>query len=274
MRNFVKFLIIIILFLDINSIAIGKPLSNNRIISLVPSHTELLYCISSGHEVVGVSDYCNYPPEVIEKAKVGGLQLNIEQILSLQPTLLLDLNSMNKRYEMIFGQLGLNYVNIEIHNLSDVPAAARRIAKILGYPQRSKDFIEKWNKKLADLTANLPEKSPTIYLEIWDKPMQAAGPSSFMGKLLVAAGATNAIQQETDYPVVNSEHIISANPDIILLAYPLPDLESVLKRPGWQNITAAKKKQIFSLNQDLFVRPGPRNLQAIENLKKIIEKSN
>jgi iron complex transport system substrate-binding protein len=102
--------------------------------------------------------------------------------------------------------------------------------------------------------------------------MQAAGRASFMGELLNAAGATNAIKQQTDYPVVNSEHVISANPDIILLAYPLPDLESVLNRPGWKNITAAKNKHIFSLNQDLFVRPGPRNLQALENLKKIIEK--
>ncbi|MGM0598398.1 MAG: ABC transporter substrate-binding protein [Candidatus Rifleibacteriota bacterium] len=271
MRNFVKFLAVLIILLTARGISQAENLSTNRIISLVPSHTELLYAISSGHEIVGVSDYCNYPPEVLNKPKIGGLQLNIEQILSLRPTLLLDLNSMNKRYEMIFRQLGLNYVNIEINKLSDIPAAAKRIAKILGYPKRSTKFLEEWNKKIVNLTANLPKKSPTIYLEIWDKPMQAAGPVSFMGRLLKAAGATNAIKQKTDYPVVNSEHIISANPDIILLAYPLPDLESVLSRPGWQNITAAKNKHIFSLNQDLFVRPGPRNLQGLENLKKIIE---
>lgn len=272
MRNLFKSLIILAVFFNTCFWVQAKSMANNRIISLVPSHTELLYALSSGQEIVGVSDYCNYPEQVADKPKVGGLQLNIEKILSLRPTLLLDLNSMNKRYEMIFRQLGLNYVNIEINKLSDIPAAAEKIAKILGHPQRSKSFIENWNKKIVDLTANPSENAPTIYLEIWDQPMQAAGRASFMGELLNAAGATNAIKQQTDYPVVNSEHVISANPDIILLAYPLPDLESVLNRPGWKNITAAKNKHIFSLNQDLFVRPGPRNLQALENLKKIIEK--
>ncbi|GAB4276039.1 MAG: cobalamin-binding protein [Candidatus Rifleibacteriota bacterium] len=246
----------------------AQSIRQNRIVSLVPSQTELLFKLGFGKDIVGVSDFCNYPEATEKITKVGGMELNIERIMSLQPTLILDLNSMHKRYEILFRQLGLNYVDITINKLSDIPLAAKSIASILSDEKNSESFVLEWNKSIAELNAGKPEHTPKVYLEIWDTPMQAAGPASFMGEMIEVAGGKNIITTMSDYPVVNSEHIIAANPDIILLSYPLTNTDSIKRRPGWENIEAVKKNQIFHLDQDLFVRPGPRNIEGLTVLRK------
>jgi iron complex transport system substrate-binding protein len=90
-----------------------------------------------------------------------------------------------------------------------------------------------------------------------------------MGEMVTTAHGQNIITNQTDYPVVNSEHVIAADPEVILIAYPLTNLESIKNRPGWKNITAIRKNNIFALNQDLFVRPGPRNIDGLKELRRI-----
>jgi iron complex transport system substrate-binding protein len=247
----------------------AQPLNSHRIISLVPSNTELLFELGLGQHVVGVSTYCNYPAAAQKIAKVGDLELNIEKIMVLKPTLLLDLNSMHKKYELLFVQLGLNYVNLNISNLEEVADAAQEICYLLGTPQKSEEFSKNWQKSLAGFKLNKLPDPLKVYLEIWDTPMQAAGPESFMGEMIVTAGGENIISRPADYPIVNSEHIIAANPDIILISYPLGNLASIRNRPGWQAIRAVKSNNIEALPQDLFVRPGPRNIEGLRILQKI-----
>lgn len=264
-----KLLGIILWLCFVSFASTAEPINQSRIVSLIPSQTELLFELGFGKDIVGVSDYCNFPEESASRNKVGGMELNIEKIMSLKPTLILDLNSMHKRYELLFRQLGLNYVDLRIEKLADIPLAATEVSSILSAPKNSASFVRKWDEEMAKIALNRPEVSPRVYLEIWDTPMQAAGPLSFMGQMIEIASGENIITNQTDYPVVNSEHIISANPEIILIAYPLPNLEAIKARPGWSNISAVKTGKIFSLNQDLFVRPGPRNLEGLKILLDI-----
>jgi iron complex transport system substrate-binding protein len=75
-----------------------------------------------------------------------------------------------------------------------------------------------------------------------------------------------------EFPVVNSETVLSADPEIIIIAYPLTDKDNISKRPGWQRLRAVKNKQIHAMDQDLFIRPGPRNLVALQQLRDIFRK--
>jgi iron complex transport system substrate-binding protein len=231
----------------------------------------MLFELGYGNQIVGISDYCNFPEETKKITKIGGLDLNVEKIMSLKPNMVLDLNAMHRKYQLLFSQLGLNYVNFNVTSLEDIGIMAEKIASILGPTTQSSSFSSTWQTRIQELATTKADYRPRIYLEIWDAPMQAAGPKSFMGEMLRRCGGQNIISEPVDYPVMNSEQIIAADPEIILVAYPHPNLDQIKKRPGWSNISAIKKNQIHALNQDLFVRPGPRNLQALKILQNLIQ---
>ena len=242
-----------------------------RIISLVPSQTELLFHMGLGNLVVGTSDYCNYPEEARNRPRIGALELNIERIMSLRPTLLVDVNSMHKKYELLFAQLGLNYLNFTVTRLDQLPKMAEELTRIIGRPEKGLEFAMSWRKQTAEMTGQQSASMPKVYFEIWDTPLQAAGGSSYIGDMIKAAGGENILSDPVDFPVVNPETIIQANPDVIIIAYPLPDPISLETRPGWQNLRAVKNHQIHILDQDPFIRPGPRNIEALLQLKKIFD---
>ena len=273
MKN--KLIAIVFLLLFCSSISPNslKAETSNRIISLIPSSTEMLFSIGFGREIIAVSNYCNYPSKEIEGLpRIGDQNLNIEKILSLKPTILVDTNGIHKRYEELFQKLKLNYLNLSIKSIEDVPLEASRLAEILGDKTKADDFIKKWNLEISKLTTNNDKKITSIYMEIWNNPIQAVGGNNIMNSIILAAGGENVLAKQNDYPVINSEILMVANPDIIILAYPDADIESVKKRPGWKIINAVKNNRVFSINQDTIVRPGPRNIEAIREINKFINK--
>lgn len=240
-----------------------------RIISLVPSQTELLFAMGFGPEIVGVSDYCNFPDAAAKIQKIGNMELSIEKIMSLKPTILIDVNHMHRKYELLFSQLGLNYVNFSLKQLEQLPIVASEISQILGGNVQADSFIKDWKTKTSEVELVRPDKEVKVYFEIWDTPMQGVGGAGYIGEMIQKAGGTNVLDPKIDFPVVNHETVISSNPDVILVAYPVTSLDSLKNRPGWQNLKAIKNNRVYSLDQDLFVRPGPRNLEGLKILNKI-----
>ncbi len=253
----------ILLFCLVSAIA-----GEHRVVSLVPSQTELLFAMGFDNAIAGVSDFCNFPEAAAGKPKIGGLELNIEKIMSLRPTLLVDANSMHRKYEPLFQQLGLKYVNFATTRLEQLPQVAASLAQMLDAPEKGLLFSANWDSKLRQLDLQKPAGQVKVYFEIWDTPAQAAGQSSFIGELINRAGGQNIFSGIGDFPVVNSEMVIKEDPDVILVAYPLPNLEKIRSRPGWSTIKAVKNNRLHALDQDIFVRPGPRNLDAIAQLNR------
>ena len=273
MKNKVLAIVLLVLFCFTFPINHLKAEETNRIISLIPSSTEILFAIGFGNDVTAVSNYCNYPSKEIEGLpRIGDQNLNIEKIISLKPTILVDTNGIHKKYEAIFNKLHLNYVNLSIKHLDDIPLEAAKLAELLGNKNKADGFIEKWNLEISKLTTNKDMTIPKIYMEIWNNPIQAVGGNNIMDSMINTAGGKNALEKINDFPVVNSEILMVANPDIIILAYPDADIESVKKRPGWKSINAVKNNHIFAINQDTIVRPGPRNLEAIKTINNYINK--
>lgn len=268
-KNYSIIVILIIHILFINN----SVFASNRIISLIPSSTELLFAIGFGDEVIAVSNYCNYPEEKIrDLPKIGDQNLILEKILSLKPSILVDTNGIHKKYSEKLKKLKLNYINIDIKSQLDIPNAALILGKELGDLDKANKFIEKWNREIKSLQQIDNNKTPKAYMEIWNNPIQAVGGNNNMNDMLQLAGGKNILEEQKDYPIVNTEMIILNNPDIIFLVYPNADIESVRNRPGWKNIKAIKNNNIFTLNQDILVRPGPRNLEAIKIINSIISK--
>lgn len=246
--------------------------SEMRVISLVPSQTEMVYALGLEACLVGRSDYCNFPADAQQKPSIGNMELNIEKIVSLRPTLLLDTNGMHQRYVPLFQQLGLKYINMPTTSLQQVKEAAAKVAELLGNPQTGKKFSDEWDAQLGKITPDASEKPVSVYFEIWDTPAQAAGDSSFIGEIIRQAGGLNIYTGQGDYPVVNPEALIKQDPEVILLSYPVTSLENIKKRPGWSALRAIKGNHLYALDQDMFVRPGPRNLTAVKRLHEIFKK--
>ncbi len=261
----------LLFFLSVFFLAAGNA-SEIRVISLVPSQTEMIYALGLEACMVGRSDYCNFPPEAQQKPSIGNMELNIEKIVSLRPTLLLDTNGMHQRYAPLFQQLGLRYVNMPTTSLQQVKEAATKVADLLGNPEAGARFSEDWDARLRRISPAPSEKPVSVYFEIWDTPAQAAGDSSFIGEIIRQAGGRNIYAGQSDYPVVNPETLLKEDPAVILLSYPVTSLENIKKRPGWSTLRAIKSNNLYALDQDLFVRPGPRNLNAVDRLHEIFKK--
>lgn len=253
-------------------LASSSVFAGNRIISLIPSSTELICAIGFQDELVAVSNFCNYPLEVTEKLpKIGDQNLNIEKILSLKPSILIDTNSIHKRYEALFKRLKLNYVNVDIKSQSDIPFVAVKLSELLGNKEKCKSFVDNWEKELSNLES-VSNSKVKVYMEIWNNPIQAVGGNNNIDSIISIAGGENVLSKQKDYPIVNLEMILVQNPDIIFLAYPEADIEAVKNRLGWKNIKAVKNNNVYAINQDTIVRPSPRNLEAVRTINQIINK--
>ena len=138
------------------------------------------------------------------------------------------------------------------------------------YIQIASAFAKQWEQDYSNLKVFKPEQKPRVYIEIWNNPIQACGGNNNMNSILEIAGGINIFAGQKDFPSINSEMMIKENPDIILLAYPEADAEAIRNRPGWNIIKAVKNGHIFPINQDIMVRPSPRNIDAMKKINEII----
>lgn len=244
-----------------------------RIVSLMPSQTEMIFALGAADRVVGVSDYCSWPPQVASLPRVGALELNFERLAMLKPDLVVDLNGAHARFKPQFERLGIPLRDYRIDRLEDIPSAAVALAHDLGNPEQGRVFVSSWNEQMNAISPASPSRR--VYIEVWDTPPQAAGGSSFVGELLSRAGGVNAFEHAgTLFPLVDSETVVAFDPELILLVYRNSDPTTIGRRSGWKNVTAIRRNAIASLDPDLFVRPGPRCIVAIRHLIDVLSQRN
>ncbi|MBF0498944.1 MAG: ABC transporter substrate-binding protein [Candidatus Riflebacteria bacterium] len=245
----------------------------HRIISLMPSLTELVFALGFGKRVVGVSDYCNYPPEVASIPRVGGMELNLERIVGLQPDLIIDLDEAHARYANTLRGLGIPMQNYKERRLDEIASTAVAISRDFGESASGEAFANSWSLGMASATGCdiVSKNACRVYIEVWDSPLQAAGRETFIDDILKAAGGVNIIETgKTTFPLLDAETVINGNPDLILLAYPSKDPGAVARRTGWENLHAVRNGGIRVIDPDIFTRPGPRCLKAIRELKRLL----
>jgi iron complex transport system substrate-binding protein len=246
-----------------------------RIISLAPSHTETLYALGLGDKVVGVTEYCNYPPEATEKQKVGSFAtIDLEQVVGLEPDLVLATTMHMAETVPALQDRGIVVFVIDPQSVSDVLDAIDRIGRITG----SEDAV---GALVADMQARIDavqEKvqdapRPTVFWELGAE-LYTVGPNTFIDDLISLAGGENAAANaDSPWPQLSVEAIIMKDPDVIVLAdhnYG-QTAEMVKERPGWEDIRAVKEGNIVEITDDDIVsRPGPRLVEGLEFLAKAL----
>lgn len=252
-----------------------------RIVSLLPSLTELMYAIGAGGQLVGATSYCDYPPEAAELPRVGGgtmQSLSREKLVSLQPDLVLCKWDHHSPLIEDLDRLGIESLALGPENLAGLYQEALVLGKVTGHRQEASKFVERMKDRVAELTepvASLPpERRPTVFYQVWGDPLMTAGPHSFIGEVLELAGTRNIfhdIQQR--YPKVSAEVVADRNPDIILApsthASPV-DRSQILNRPGWSEITAVQRDRVYLIDGDQVSRCGPRLVDALEEIIRVV----
>jgi len=242
-----------------------------RIISLAPSHTEILYALGLGDRMVGVTEYCNYPPEAAEKPKVGGFSdVDLEQVVGLEPDLVLATSLHTAEVVPALQERGIVVFVADPQTVLEVLETIRTIGHITGKDQAAEALIARMQERIDAVQATIGDAPrPTVFWELGPE-LYTAGPGSFLNDLILMAGGENiAADADSPWPQLNLEAIVLKDPVIVVLAdhnYG-ETAEMVTQRPGWGNITAVREGRIIELiDDDIFSRPGPRIVEGLEFL--------
>ncbi len=250
-----------------------------RVVSLAPSNTEILFAVGAGEQVVGRDEFSDYPAEALDIESVGGSmgEYSVEAIVALNPDLVLAAEINTPELVNQLEDLGLTvYYLSNPTTLEEMYVNLEIVAALTGEdPTKLTDSLKARvavvDEKLAPISAR-----PSVFYEIDasdpSKPY-TYGPGTFGNLLIERAGGTNIASEAADaYPQFSLEQIVVANPSFIILGDSMWGVtpESVLDREGWETIFAVQNNQIFPIDDNLISRPGPRLVDGLEELAKIL----
>lgn len=257
--------------------ASAQEVAKNRIISLTPASTEILFALDLKDEIIGVSSFCDWPPEAKEKEQVGSFSNpNIEKIISLKPNLVL-LTGMEQGYfKAILSNLNIKYAVVDPSSLKELFQSIEEIADLTNRKKQAKTLIKNIKdvmQRIDMAVSKIPENDrPKVYVEFWHDPIMTIGGDSFINDMIEVAGGINITRDlKRSYSKIDPEVVILRDPNVIILTCHVKNRswikERFAKRIGWGDIDAVKNNRIFQdINPDIILRPGPRVKEGIMEL--------
>jgi iron complex transport system substrate-binding protein len=251
-----------------------------RIISLAPSNTEILFAIGAGDQVVGRDTLSDFPEEAKAVTDIGSTfeALNTELIVSLEPDFVLaaEINTPEQVKQLEDLGLTVYYLKNPL-TLEEMYGNLELVAQMTGHQQEAAALVESLKERVAavdEKIAPISSRFSVFYeLDATDpaKPF-TAGKGTFITQLIDRAGGINIASDLEGYPQLSLEQVVAADPAFIILGdarYGVTP-ESIAQRPGWENLSAVKNGNILPFNDDLVSRPGPRLVDALEELAKLL----
>ncbi|MET3549372.1 iron complex transport system substrate-binding protein [Paenibacillus favisporus] len=251
-----------------------------HIISVSPAETEALFAIGLDSEIVGVSDYDDYPEAAKSKAKMGGItKPNEEAIIAAQPDIVFTGISMSEEAVKKLRDLGIQIFKTDPKTVDDVIKNIETYGLITDHQAEAKAVVDKMKQEENEVTEAVksltPEQKKKVYIEF--SPGWTVGKGEFMDELITLAGGVNVAADTEGWSEISEEKIIKDNPDVILYANSVIDektkksLGDIIKgRSGWDQITAVKNDAVIGLDDNLLSRPGPRVTQGLKEVAKAV----
>jgi iron complex transport system substrate-binding protein len=257
-----------------------------RIVSLSPSNTEILFAIGAGDNVVGVTDYCNYPYDFAAWIDAGNMTSignywgpSVEPIVALEPDLVLATSASSDAANSL-KNLGYAVLFIEGQTIDDVLQDILMVGRATYKNSEASDLVIEMRTRMDAVAMQLMSATttPKVYHEVWGDPLMSVGPGTFIDELITLAGGTNIFNDATtSWPMISSEAVINKNPDVMFF----PDMymgvgnfyetiEAVATRPGWDTITAVQDEALYEINADIISRNGPRLVDALELISQMV----
>src|SRR5512138_1019974 len=251
-----------------------------RVVSMAPSNTEILFAIGAGSQVVGRDALSDFPEDAKKVTDIGSTfdALNTEQIVALKPDLVLAAEINPPELVKQLEGLGLTvYYLKNPHTLEEMYGNLEIVAQLTGHEKEAGTLIESLKKRVAAVDEKIAPLSsrPSIFYEIDStdpsKPF-TAGKDTFITLLIERAGGHNIAADLDGYPQMSLEQIVAADPNFIILGdatWGGVTPEMVASRPGWENLSAVKNGNVLPFDDNLVSRPGPRLVDGLEQLAKL-----
>jgi iron complex transport system substrate-binding protein len=237
-----------------------------RIVSLVPTQTELLYSLGLEQAVVGVTTFCDYPETARQKEKIGGFaEFDLDRISALKPDLILSFGSVQREVIEELEKRDLKVFWMYPHTMNEILDSFERVGEITGKKQEAKKLRESVEKEINALRTALgtipDQKRPTVFRVMGIDPPATIGAGSFQSDVFYLAGGKNAFADvKKDYFRLDPQELLRRDPDLVVVC---GDNEVEARRnlrdnPVFKNLTAVKNGSILVIPCDLICRPGPR----------------
>ncbi|MGE5350529.1 MAG: ABC transporter substrate-binding protein [Acidobacteriota bacterium] len=243
-----------------------------KVVSLAPNLTEMIYSLGLGNRLVGNTLYCTYPPEARKVTKVGDmLTIDYEKILSLKPDLILITVEGNAKDSYTkLKNLGFKVFVSNPRSFDGIKKTYADLGKIFMKTRQADSTISLWQAQFDSIRAaaeKLPHPKALFFVGF--NPVMVAGKNTFINEILTSAGLTNiAGDSPQNYPVYSREEILKRNPDYLIMTGTSEKEKDVIKNsyPEWKSLSAVKNDKILVVDPDLYLRPGPRFIQALKDL--------
>jgi iron complex transport system substrate-binding protein len=244
---------------------VNVPANPQRMVSLAPSITETLFALGLGDRVVGVTSYCDYPPEATAKEKVGDtLRPSVEKIVALRADLVfVSTASQLEQFIRKFDDLGIAVYVSNPRKVKDVAETITRIGALTGSTERAGELSDRLQKRLAAIDAGVQAAPrPRVLVILSAEPLITTGGSTFINDLIERAGGRSISANETaEYPQYSLETAVATRPEVIFLQAEDARLPERLKETP-----AARAGRVFHVDDNLMLRPGPRIIDGLEQM--------
>ncbi len=241
-----------------------------RIVSVAPNLTEILFALGLDERIVGISDADDYPHDRLAgRARVGGVELNVEAIVGLRPDLIVGLSELQRGQLLSLTTFGLPVVALQARTLPDVYAQIAVLGRLTGQDNSALRIVSTMRAREELVTSAVRSLRPLrVYLEIWGEPPIAAGSLTFVDDLIRRAGGVNVLSDLPQWPQVVEEIVIARDPEVILLTY--PGRMQLMGRSAWAHVAAVRSGRVVEIPSALVSRPGPRVILGLEVLTRAI----
>jgi len=250
-----------------------------RIVSLSPSSTEILSALGLFDHIVGVTDVCDYPPEVKDKTRVGGYSaISIERVAATRPDLVIASDKTPKETVSRLREIGLPVIFVAPKNVDHVMRDICMLGKITGMETRADDLTTGLTRRIDNASSARHAGSPTVAHVVYNKPLYISGNTTMQNDIITRAGGINVFAGKSGWGTISLEEFLLANPDIIIVSggggmdSSERDvmLEEFLTNPQYASLSAVKNGHVYTVNADIISRPGPRIADAAEEVSRII----
>ncbi|MGM9948918.1 MAG: helical backbone metal receptor [Lysinibacillus sp.] len=258
--------------------ALGKEITleeaPDRIVSLTPSNTEILFGLGLDEEIVGVNDNDNYPEQVKDRTRVGGIEYNIETIISLQPDVVFahesSLSSLEGAIDQLEGSGIKVFIVEDASDFEETYETIEDIAELTGKEAEAEEIIADIKDRLTEIEDKLEGVEPkTAFMVVGGAPdIYVVGQNTFMNEMLKAINVENAVQQD-GWPMYSPEEFVAADPDSLVFTYEGDD-EIIKNNPAFAVMKAVQNNAMAVVDGDTTSRQGPRLAEGVESLARAI----
>lgn len=257
-----------------NRVRLAQPAQ--RIVSLAPHITELLYAVGAGDALVGVSQYSDYPPEARALPRIGGGSgLDMEAIVALQPDLVIAWGSGNPRGQVSrLRQLGLTVFISEPRVMADIVSSLERIGQLTGQAQQASVAVRRFEVQRERIARRFSGSVPvSVFYQIWDRPLMTVNGQHLLSDVGRLCGGINIFAELPALaPQIGIESVLERNPQVIIAVGEQADSSAVQAFwKHWPEVAAVRTGHVYTLPRALLVRHGPRILQGAAQLCRRLE---